>query len=84
MRTFEKWDELKGKNCIVVIKHILFDEQRYHCDGLQIINDERRLGVMIKGRALFVYKNEMVDFAVNDNAYMAKDKIMKITIVNKM
>lgn len=84
MRTFEKWDELAGKKCLVVIKHVLFDKQTYRCDSLQIINDEHRLGVMIKGRALFVYKNEMVDFAVNDNAYMAKDKIMKITVVNKM
>ena len=84
MRTFEKWDELANKNCMVVIKHALFDEQRYDCDELQVINDERRIGVVIKGRNLFAYKQDVEDFWMYDNAYMVKDKMMKITIVNKM
>jgi hypothetical protein len=84
MRTFEKWDELEGKKCLVVIKHVLFDKQKYICDRLQIINDEHRLGVKIKGKDLFVYKSEMLDHTVNDKVYMAKDKWMQISIVNKM
>ena len=84
MRTFEKWDKLANKNCMVVINHALFDEQKYDCDMLQIINDEHRIGVVIKNKELFVYKQEVEDFWVYDNAYTVKDKMMKITIVNKM
>ena len=84
MRTFEKWGELEDKRCLVVIKHALFDKQKYRCDRLQIINDEHRLGVRIKGQDLFVYKSEILDCTVNDKVYMAKDKWMQITIVNKM
>ena len=84
MRTFEKWDQLANKNCMVVIKHALFDKQQYECEALQVINDKQRIGVIIKGRELFVNKQDVEDFWVYDNAYMVKDKMMKITIVNKM
>ena len=84
MRTFEKWDELAGKKCLVIIRHMLFDKQKYRCDKLQIINDERRLGVRIKGQDLFVYKREILNYATNDKVYMVHDKWMQITIVNKM
>ena len=84
MRTFEKWDQLEKMNCRVIINHILFGEQQYNCDMLQIINDEHRIGVVIKGRELFVYKQDLVFFFARDNVYTAEDNMMKITIVNKM
>lgn len=84
MRTFEKWGQLANKNCMVVIEHALFDKQQYDCEALQVINDGERIGLIIKGRELFVYKQDVKDFWVHDNAYIVKDKMMKITIVNKM
>jgi hypothetical protein len=84
MRTFEKWDKLANKNCVVIIEHVLFDGQQYECDKLQVINDEHRIGVVIKGREIYVHKQEVEDFWAYDNAYMVKDRMMKITIVNKL
>ena len=84
MRTFEKWDQLRNMNCRVIINHALFGEQQYDCDMIQIINDEYRVGIIIKGRELFVYKQEMVDFWIYDNAYIIRDKTLTITIVNKL
>ena len=84
MRTFERWDQLENKNCRVIINHTLFGEQQYDCDMLQIINDEHRIGIIIKGRELFVHKHDMVDFWIYENAYMARDKMLTITIVNKL
>ena len=84
MRTFEKWDQLENINCRVIINHALFDEQQYDCDMLQIINDEHRVGVVIKDRELFMYKQDVVDFWVYDNAYSVRDNIMTMTIVNKL
>ena len=84
MRTFEKWGQLANKNCMVVIEHALFDKQQYECEALQVINDDERIGVVIKGRELFINKPDVEDFWVYDNAYIVKDKMMKITIVNKM
>jgi hypothetical protein len=84
MRTFEKWGQLANKNCMVVIEHSLFDKQQYECEALQVVNDDDRIGVVIKGRELFVYKHDVEDFWVYDNAYMVRDGMMKITIVNKL
>lgn len=84
MRTFEKWDQLENMNCRVIINHALFGEQQYNCDMLQIINDEHRIGVVIKGRELFMCKHAVTSFIVYDNTYMIEDEMMTITIVNKM
>lgn len=84
MRTFEKWDELANKNCMVVIEHALFGGQQYDCEKLHVINDEHRVGVVIKGRELFVYKQDVKNFIVHDDDYMVEDDMMTITIVNKM
>lgn len=84
MRTFEKWDQLENKNCRVIINHELFGEQIHDCEVLTIINDEYRIGVVVKGRELFVYKQDIVDSWVYDNAYTVRDTMLTITIVNKM
>ena len=84
MITFDKWDELANKNCVVVLEHVLFDEQQYDCDMLQIINDDDRIGVVIKKRKLFINKRDVKSFIVHDNVYMVEDDMMTITIVNKM
>ena len=81
---FELWDKLQNENCRVIINHALFGEQQYDCNMLQIINDEYRIGVVIKGRELFVHKQDVVDFWVYENAYTVCDKMLTITIVNKM
>ena len=84
MRTFEKWGQLANKNCMVVIEHALFDKQQYDCEALQVINDEHRIGVVIKGKELFMYKHNVKNFIVRDDACMVEDDMMTITIVNKM
>ena len=85
MRTFEKWNQLQNLNCRVIINHELFDEQSHDCDVLQIINDEHRVGVVIKGRELFVYKQDVVDFWIYKNTYTVRDKMATIcAIVNKL
>ena len=84
MRTFEKWGELANINCRVIINHVLFDKQSYKCDMLQIINDEHRIGVVIKKREIFVYKQDIVDFWFSENICTVRDKMMTISIVNKL
>ena len=84
MRTFEKWGQLANKNCMVVIEHALFDKQQYECEALKVVNDDERIGVVIKGRELFINKRDVKSFIVNYNVYMVEDDMMTITIVNKM
>ena len=84
MRTFGKWDQLENMNCRVIISHELFGKQVYDCDMLQIINDEHRIGVKIKGRELFVNKQDVIEHWMYDTACTVRDKVMMISIVKKM
>ena len=80
MRTFEKWGQLANKNCMVVIEHVLFDKQQYECEVLQVINDDERIGVVIKGREIYVYKDYVRDFIVQEDSCMVSDNMLTITI----
>ena len=80
MRSFEEWGQLENMNCRVIVDHALFDEQQYDCDMLQIINDEHRIGVVIKKREIFVYKQNITDFYVNEDVYKVEDNLMKIIV----
>ena len=84
MRTFEKWGQLANKNCVVFLEHALFDKQQYDCEALQVINDGERIGVVIKGRELYVYKHNVKRFSVYENSCIVSDGMMTISIVNKM
>lgn len=85
MRNYDKWDELQGLKGKVVIRHSLFGEQRYECDELQVVNDDKRIGVVVKGAVLFVYKQKLVEFCASGNVYTVGDDLQEIEIVvNKM
>lgn len=84
MRTFDKWGQLENMNCRVIINHALFGQKQYDCDMLQIINDEHRIGVVIKGRKLYVHKHNVKSFFVYDTLSIVADDMMTIEIVNNM
>ena len=85
MRKYDKWDELQGLKGKVAIKHQLFGIQQYGCDELQVVNDHERIGVVVKGAVLFVYKQKVVEFCASGNVYTVGDDLQEIeVIVNKM
>ena len=85
MRSFERWEELQNLSGKAVLNHFLFGDSVYECDSLQVINNENKLGIIIKGRELFVYKDRVEYFCVSNNIYEAKDDLLDIKIiVNKL
>ena len=85
MRRYDKWDQLNGLRGKVTLKHLLFDEQKYGCDELQVINDDDRIGIVVKGAELFVYKQKVVEFFASGNMYVVGDDLLEIkVIVNKL
>ena len=61
MRKYDEWNQLQGLRGKVTLKHLLFGEQQYECDELQVINDDEKIGVVVKGTELFVYKQKVVE-----------------------
>lgn len=85
MRNYDKWNELQGLKGRVAVKHLLFGEQQYGCDELQVVNDDEKIGVVVKGAALFVYKQKLVEFCTSGNTYVVGDDLQEIeVIVNKL
>ena len=48
MRSFERWEELQNLSGKAVLNHFLFGDSVYECDSLQVINNENKLGIIIK------------------------------------
>ena len=80
-----KFTQLNGSEAKVILKHCLFDNQRFYCRQLQTINDDDRIGVILKGQKKFVYKNDVKVAEEQDNVYKVSDGRLTIVIdVNKM
>ena len=85
MRSFGRWEELQNLSGKVMLDHLLFGDNVYECDSLQIINNENKLGIIIKGQELFVYKDRVEYFCVSNNIYEVEDDLLSIkVIVNKL
>jgi hypothetical protein len=85
MGRYDEWNGLQKLQGTVVLNHLLFGEQTYICDELTIVNDHERIGIVVKGKELFVYKQKVVEFCIKGNTYTVGDDMLKINvIVNKL
>lgn len=76
-----KFTQLNGVEARVVLEHCLFDNQRFYCRQLQTINDDERIGVLLKGHAIFMDKQDVKVAEINNNKYILSNGRMKITII---
>lgn len=85
MGRYDEWNGLQKLQGTVVLNHLLFGEQTYICDELTIVNDHERIGIVVKGKELFVCKQKVVEFCIKGNTYTVGDDMLKINvIVNKL
>ena len=78
-----KFTQLNGVETKVVLEHYLFDRQAFYCEKLQTVNDNKRIGVVLKGQEKFLYKHDVQVININDNTYTLSDGRLTI-IVNKL
>lgn len=80
-----KFIQLNGERVKVILEHCLFENQTFYCDKLQTINDEERIGVVLKKREMFVYKCDIVVAEVQGDMYKISDGRLTIkVIINKL
>ena len=78
-----KFKQLNGVEARVKIDHCVFDGQRFYCRQLQTINDDERIGVLLKGHAIFMYKRNVKVAEVQGDEYVLSDGRLTI-YVNKL
>ena len=85
MEKYDKWNGLQGLRGKVTLNHLLFGGQIYECDELHVVNDNEKIGIVIKGKELFVYKQKVIKFYINGNTYEIEDDMLNIkVVVNKL
>jgi hypothetical protein len=78
-----KFTQLDGVEAEVVLEHCLFDKQRFICPSLKTIEDAERIGLLLRGHKIFMYKQDIKVAEVQDDAYTMSDGRLIIT-VNKL
>ena len=81
MGKYDKWNELQGLHGKVTIKHLLFGVQKYGCDELRVVNNDEKIGIVVKGAELFVYKQKIVEFCTSGNTYVVGDDLQEIEVI---
>lgn len=80
-----KFTQLNGKKAKILLEHCLFEKQLFHCEVLQTINDDKRIGLVLRKQDIFMYKQDIKLAKNHDNMYIISDGKFTITIiVNKM
>ena len=78
-----KFEQLNGVAARVLLNHCLFDGQVFDCEVVQTINDENRIGVVLKGQEKFIYKQDITIVNISNDIYTLSDGRLTI-IVNKL
>jgi hypothetical protein len=82
-RFVRKFEQLNGVKAKVVLEHLLFDGQVFLCDKLQTINDDERIGLILKGGQIFMYKRNVKVAEVSEKMYKISDGRLTMTIICK-
>ena len=78
MENFVAVNDKPGK---IVVKHKLFGMQRYCCERIQTMNGSDRLGVIIKGQEIFIYKRHLNDVTFERGMITFADDKLTIAII---
>lgn len=81
----QKFITIIGQGATVLLEHCFFDRQTYYCDALHIINDNQRIGLILKKQPIFMYKQDVIFTQAHENTLViADDKLRMTIIVNKL
>ena len=75
----EALNKNNGKDAIISISQILYGSQKIKCQ-LDNIFDDKRIGFTVKtGQEIYIYREDIVDFGIEDGIYFA-DRLMKVNV----
>ena len=75
----ERFENYEGRNGVITVKSI-YGQDVYEAP-IKMINDGERVGVVIKGHDLFLYRNEIQDIVQTEDSLLIVGQSMSIKIV---
>lgn len=75
-----KFTQLNGRTATIILEHKLFDKQKFEAQEVNVLDDDDRLGVIIMGQAVFIYKERLQSMEIRDRFVEFADDKLKILI----
>ena len=75
-----KFTQLNGKIATIILDHCWFDKQVFIAEELNLICDDDRLGLILRGQDIFIPAKQLREVKLNDNVVMFADDKLKILI----
>ena len=75
-----KFMQLKGRIATVILEHKLFGKQTMKAQQVNIFEDEHRLGLILKGQAVYVFKEKLQSMELRDDVVEFSDDKLKILL----
>jgi predicted metallo-beta-lactamase superfamily hydrolase len=75
-----KFTQINGRTATIILEHNLFDKQKFEAQEVNVFEDKDRLGLIIKGQAVFIYKDRLRSMELRDEIVEFSDDKLKILI----
>ena len=75
-----KFIQLNGRTATIILEHCWFGKQTFEAQEVNVFEDEDRLGLILRGQPIFVYKQRLRSMELRDNFVEFADDKLKILI----
>jgi hypothetical protein len=75
-----KFTQLNGEIATIILEHKLFGKQKFDSQEVNVFEDKDRLGLIIKGQAVFIWKDRLRSMEIRDHFVEFADDKLKILI----
>lgn len=80
MEFIRKFTQLNGRTSTIILEHILFGQQKFEAQEVNVLEDDDRLGLILHGQGVYVYKQRLQSMEIRDNFVEFADDKLKILI----
>ena len=75
-----KFTQLNGKIATIILEHKLFGKQQFETKEVNVLDDDDRLGLVLHGQGVYVYKHRLQSMELRDHIVEFADDKLKILI----
>lgn len=75
-----KFMQLNGKIATIILEHTLFGKQQFEAQAVNVLEDDDRLGLILHGQGVYVYKQRLQSMELRDHFVEFADDKLKISI----
>lgn len=75
-----KFTQLNGHTATIMLEHKLFGKQQFEAQEVNVLDDDDRLGLILHGQGVYVYKQRLQSMELRDHFVEFADDKLKILI----